>query len=132
MALRALSGELDSGTLSSIRQLNGQALDALRQVGRLSNGKKIGGAGDAEFASLIGISQRLDVQTASLNVAASNVVQGASLIQTAQGGLNQSGDLLARARELAVQASNGTLSGSERAAVDTEFTQVKQELDRTA
>jgi flagellin len=131
MAMASLGG-LESGTLGGLRQMGALALQARRHTGRLSSGLQVGGNGDAELASLIGISQRLDVQAQSLNMAAGNVVQGASLLQTAQGGLSQAGDLLSRARELAVQAANGTLSNQDRAGLDAELTQVKQELDRTA
>ena len=132
MAIRSLASGPDQGTLSGLRQFGALHLDALRHSSRLSSGRRVGQPGDTQFASLIGIGQRLDVQAGSLNVAARNVVQGAALLQTAQGGLSQTGSLLARARELAVQSANGTLNPDERAALDTELTQIKQQLDSTA
>ena len=132
MVISSLGNGLSVGTQRGARQLETLERDTLRHAGRLSGGTQVGGAANASLASLIGIAQRLDSQAQGLNVAANNVVQGAALLQAAQGGLGQAGDLLARARELAVQSANGTLGSDQRAALDTELTQITQELDRTA
>ena len=120
------------GTAGQRRGLGGIEQDVQRRVSRLSSGKQLGGAENARFAALIGIAQRLSGQESGLRVAAENVNLGASLIQNAEAGLSTTTDLLQRARELAVQSASGTLSDTEREALQTELDQVRQEIDRTA
>jgi flagellin len=112
--------------------LAGIEQDVQRRVSRLGSGRQLGGAENARFAALIGIAQRFATQESGLRVAAENVNLGARLIQHAEAGLSTTTDLLQRARELAVQAASGTVSDTERAALQTELDQVVQEIDRTA
>jgi len=111
-------------TLSSTRNRLEQSLE------RLSSGMRINQAGDdtAGFA----ISEQLRASIRSMSQAVRNANDGISLIQTAEGGMNESSNILGRMRELAMQSANGTLGSSDRAAISNEFTQLGQELDRIA
>ena len=97
---------------------------------RLSSGLRINSA--ADDAAGLAISEKLRAQVRGLAQAQRNANDGISLIQTAEGALNESSDMLIRIRELAVQASNGTLGTSERNAINDEFTALKAEIDRIA
>lgn len=105
---------------------NNASLDI--SVQRLSSGLRINSAKDD--AAGLAISDRLRAHVRSINVAVRNSQDGISLSQTAEGGLQEIGSILARMRELATQASNGTLSTADSAALDAEFTQLKDEIDR--
>ena len=97
---------------------------------RLSSGLRINEASDD--AAGLAISEKLRAQVRGLAQAQRNANDGISLIQTAEGALNETSDMLIRIRELAVQASNGTLGTSERAAINNEFTALQAEIDRIA
>lgn len=97
---------------------------------RLSSGLRIASA--ADDAAGLGISERQRSQVRSLTVASRNTQDGISLAQTAEGALNEVSNLLGRARELAVQASNGTLSQDDRDTIDTEVGAILGEIDRIA
>lgn len=97
---------------------------------RLSSGLRIATA--ADDAAGLGISERMRAQIRSYSVASRNAQDGISLVQTAEGSLAEVSSLLQRMRELAVQASNGTLSTTDRTTINTEFTQLISEIDRIA
>ena len=97
-------------------------------VQRLSSGLRINSAKDD--AAGLAISDRLRSQIRSIAVAIRNSQDGTSLSQTAEGGLAQIGDILARMRELATQSANGTIADTDRTALNNEFTQLKDEIDR--
>jgi flagellin len=97
---------------------------------RLSSGLRIATA--ADDAAGLAISERMRAQIRSLNVASRNAQDGVSLSQTAEGALQEVSNNLTRMRELAVQASNGTLSAADRATLDTEFQALVTEIDRVA
>ena len=97
-------------------------------VQRLSSGLRINSAKDD--AAGLAISDRLRSQVRSIAVAIRNSQDGTSLSQTAEGGLAQIGDILTRMRELSTQSANGTLAQTDRDALDSEFTQLKDEIDR--
>jgi flagellin len=97
---------------------------------RLSSGLRIATA--ADDAAGLGISERMRAQIRSFNVASRNAQDGVSLAQTAEGALQEVGNNLTRMRELAVQASNGTLSTEDRATLDTEFQALVTEIGRVA
>ncbi len=78
----------------------------------------------------LGLSEQLNAEIRALSQASSNIETGANFINVAEGGLAGISDLVARGRELAVQASNGTLDDSTRATLDVEFQQVLSEIDR--
>jgi len=99
-----------------------------KQANRLSTGLRINSASDD--AAGMAVSEKLKNQVRGLNQAQRNAQDGISLIQTAEGALTETHSILARMRELAVQASNDTLSTSDRANLNAEFTQLKAEVDR--
>ena len=78
------------------------------------------------------VSEKLKNQVRGLNQAQRNAQDGISLIQTAEGALTETHSILARMRELAVQAANDTLNNSDRANLNAEFTQLKAEVTRIA
>jgi len=97
---------------------------------RLSSGLRIASA--ADDAAGLGISERMRAQVRSLNQAGRNASDGISLVQTAEGSLNELNSNLVRMRELAVQSSNGTLNSGDRAVLQTEFSALVDEIDRVA
>lgn len=97
---------------------------------RLSSGLRIASA--ADDAAGLGISERMRAQIRSLTAASRNAQDGISLVQTAEGALAEVDNNLIRMRELAVQASNGTLSSNDRATLDTEFQSLAIEIARVA
>ena len=95
---------------------------------RLSSGLRIASASDD--AAGLGISERMRADIRSYSVASRNAQDGVSLVQTAEGALNEVSDILGRMRELSMQSSNGTLSADDRATLDGEFQQLVEEVDR--
>jgi flagellin len=97
---------------------------------QLSTGKRINSAKDD--AAGMAIADRMTQQIRSLNQAVRNAGDAISLIQTAEGATNEITDMLQRMRELAIQAINDTNSGDQRAYLDLEFQQLKQEIVRVS
>ena len=97
---------------------------------RLSSGLRIATAGDDPAG--FGISERMRAQVRSLSQAARNAQDGSSLVQTAEGALNEVNSNLSRMRELAIQAANGTMSDEDRDVIDNEFSALIAEIDRIA
>jgi flagellin len=95
---------------------------------KLSSGYRINSASDD--AAGLGISEQMSAQIRSYAVAERNTNNGISMAQTAEGALGQIGSMLQRMRELSVEGSNGDLTTTDRGFLDTEFTQLKQEIDR--
>ncbi|XKH58704.1 flagellin (plasmid) [Citricoccus nitrophenolicus] len=95
---------------------------------KLSSGLRINRA--ADDAAGLSIAEGLRSQSSGLEVAARNIGDAVSLAQTAEGGLASAGDILQRVRDLAVQAGNDTLNGEARTAIQTEVTQLAEELGR--
>ncbi|HHH36401.1 MAG TPA: flagellin [Gammaproteobacteria bacterium] len=111
----------------NLSRTQGQMATALQ---RLSSGLRINSAKDD--AAGLAISQRMTAQIRGLNQAMRNANDGISLAQTAEGALAESTNILQRIRELAIQSANSTNSASDRAALQSEANQLKQELDRIA
>lgn len=99
-----------------------------REAERLSTGLRINKAGDD--AAGLAVSERLKNQVRGLNQATRNSQDAISLIQTAEGALNETHSILARMRELAVQASNDTLTLIDRTNINAEYTQLSAEVTR--
>ncbi|MBO8154649.1 MAG: flagellin, partial [Thermovirga sp.] len=99
-----------------------------RSLTRLSTGLRINSA--ADDAAGLAISEKMRAQTAGLDKAISNSQDGISLIQTAEGALNETQSILQRMRELSVQAANDTLTANDRQAIQSEIDQLTEELDR--
>ena len=108
--------------------LSGNSLGTTMQ--RLSSGLRVNSAKDD--AAGLAIAERMNAQTKGLAVAARNANDGISLAQTAEGALGKVGDMLQRARELAVQSSNATNSADDRKALQAEVSQLMAEVDRVA
>jgi flagellin len=113
---------------SSQRGLSASQDAYAKQATRLSTGLRINTASDD--AAGMAVSEKLKNQVRGLNQAQRNAQDGISLIQTAEGALTETHSLLARMRELAVQSSNDTLSASDRANLQVEFTALYAEVDR--
>ncbi len=96
----------------------------------LTTGLRIATASDD--AAGLGISERLRAQTRSLSQAQRNANDGISLVQTAEGSLNEVSNILIRMRELAIQANNGTASDGDKDTLDQEFQDLISEVDRIA
>lgn len=99
-----------------------------KSMEKLSSGYKINRA--ADNAAGLAISEKMRSQIRGLDKACGNVQDGSSLVQTADGGLNEVHSLLARQRELLVQAANDTNTESDRAAIEAELTELSKEQDR--
>ncbi|MGY4878611.1 flagellin [Vreelandella aquamarina] len=97
---------------------------------RLSSGLRINSA--ADDAAGKAIANRMEANIRATDQTSQGINDGISLMQTAEGGLDGINDILQRARELAVQASSDTLSDSDRAAVNAEYHQLREEIDRVA
>ncbi len=97
---------------------------------KLSSGLRINRAGDD--AAGLAISEKMRGQIRGLDMASKNAQDGISLIQTAEGALNETHSILQRMRELAVQSSNDTNTVSDREEIQKEITQLTEEIDRIA
>ncbi len=105
--------------------------DALKTTfARLASGMRINSA--ADDAAGLGVAKSMNAQIRSYAVAERNTNDGISMLQTADGGAEQIHSLLTRMRELAVQASNGSVGANDFANIDTEFQQNLSEIDRVA
>ena len=101
-----------------------------KSMERLSSGYKINKSSDDPAAKAI--SQRMRAQIRGLERATDNANDGISLIQTAEGALDETHSILARMRELAVQAANDTYDETDRDAIQAEISQLQDELDRVS
>ena len=117
-------------SLAAQRALNSSQGDVQTALSRLSSGLRINSAKDD--AAGLAISERFNSQIKGLNQAVRNANDAISLSQTAESALAGTTDLLQRARELAVQSANATNSGTDRAALQAEVTQLVAEIDRIA
>ncbi|MCA8976728.1 MAG: flagellin FliC [Planctomycetes bacterium] len=95
---------------------------------RLSTGLRISSASDD--AAGLAISERLRSQIRSLDQAKRNANDGISLVQTAEGALNEVSSILTRLRELAIQSSNGSVSNQDKSTLNEEFKSLVNEIDR--
>ena len=117
-------------SLNSQRQLmnSGQALD--RATERLSSGQRINSAKDD--AAGLAISNRMTSQIRGLDQAIRNANDGVSMIQTAEGALQEVTNILQRMRELSIQSANDIYNDADRGQLDAEVQQLKEELNRIA
>ena len=125
--------------MSMVVQHNMQAANANRMLGvttsaqsksteKLSSGYKINRA--ADDAAGLSISEKMRSQIRGLNKASSNAQDGVSLVQTAEGALNETHSILQRMNELATQAANGTNTSVDRSAIRAELDQLTSEINR--
>ncbi|WRS27338.1 flagellin [Oscillospiraceae bacterium MB08-C2-2] len=117
--------------LNSHRQLGINNASTAKNLEKLSSGYRINRAGDD--AAGLAISEKMRGQIRGLEMATQNAQNGVSLIQTAEGGLNETHAILQRMRELAVQSANGTYDDDvDRLNLDEEVQALKSEIDRIA
>ena len=117
-------------SLSAQRVLARSGNDVNQAMARLSSGLRINNARDD--AAGLAIAERFTTQVRGLTVAVRNLSDGLSLSQTAEGGLESITTNLQRIRELAVQSANFTNSDTDRASLQAEVSQLRQEIDRVA
>lgn len=117
-------------SLNAQRQLINSGNELSTAMERLSSGKRINTA--ADDAAGLAISNRMTSQIRGLGQAVRNANDGISLIQTAEGALDETTNILQRMRELAIQSANGIYDDANRATLDAEVQQLIQELDRIA
>ncbi|MGE0330437.1 MAG: flagellin [Ramlibacter sp.] len=117
-------------SLNTQRNLTASQSSLATSIQRLSTGLRVNSARDD--AAGLAIAERMSSQIRGLNVAARNANDGVSLAQTAEGSLGKIGDMVQRMRELAVQSSNATNNATDRASLQSEVAQLKQEIDRVA
>ena len=116
--------------LNAQRQLNLNNNKVSKSLEKLSSGFKINRAGDD--AAGLAISERMKAQIKGLDAASNNSQDGISLVQTAEGALNEVHDMLNRMVELATKAANGVYTESQRANYSDEVEQLKSEINRIA
>ena len=112
------------------RQLVITGLDLDKDMEKLSSGMRINRAGDD--ASGLAVSEKMRSQIRGLNKAAQNAQNGISFIQTTEGFLQETTDIMQRIRELAVQSSNGIYSAEDRMQIQVEVSALVAEVDRIA
>lgn len=115
-------------SLNAQKNLVGTQRDMSRSLARLSSGFRINQASDD--AAGLAISENLRGQIRGLRQANRNANDGISLVQVAEGGLNEVSNMIIRLRELAVQASSDTIGDTERKFLDVEYQQLKSEIQR--
>jgi flagellin len=116
--------------LNTHRQLSSASNAQSNSMEKLASGLRINRAGDD--AAGLAISEKMRAQVRGLDQASRNAQDGISLIQTAEGGLKETHDILQRMRELAVQSSNDTNTAEDQGNLDDEFQQLKSEIGRIA
>jgi len=112
------------------RQLDITGVDTTKVMEKLSSGLRINRAGDD--ASGLAVSEKLRAQVRGLNQAERNILNGVSFIQTSEGYLQETQDVLHRIRELAVQSANGIYSEEDRLYIQIEVSALVAEVDRIA
>lgn len=116
--------------LNTHRQLNTASTAQSKSMEKLASGLRINKAGDD--AAGLAISEKMRGQIRGLDMASKNAQDGISMIQTAEGALNETHDILQRMRELAVQSANDTNTDSDRAELQKEVDQLAEEITRIA
>ncbi|MBP3709470.1 MAG: flagellin [Treponema sp.] len=112
------------------RQLGVTGVGLSKDMEKLSSGERINRAGDD--ASGLAVSEKMRSQIRGLNQASTNAQNGISFIQTTEGYLQETTDIIQRIRELAVQASNGIYSDEDRMQIQVEVSSLVDEIDRIA
>lgn len=112
------------------RQLGVTGLSLSKDMEKLSSGERINRAGDD--ASGLAVSEKMRAQIRGLNQASQNASNGISFIQTTEGYLQETTDIMQRIRELAVQSSNGIYSDEDRMQIQVEVSALVSEVDRIA
>jgi len=116
--------------LNTYRQLSANTVNTSKSLEKLSAGLRINRAGDD--AAGLAISEKMRSQIRGLDTASRNANDGISLIQTAEGALNETHSILQRMKELSVQAANDTNTAEDRAEIQKEIDQLTTEITRIA
>lgn len=127
MGLRIGTNVASQTVQKNLREVSSKSTENLE---KLSSGKRITKASDD--AAGLAIAKNLEASTRGLRAATRNANDGISLVQTAEGGLNETSNILTRLREITVQASSDTIGDSERGFLDKEYQQLTTEVDRIA
>jgi flagellin len=116
--------------INAQRNLMGSQRSLSKSMGQLASGSRINIA--ADDAAGLAISERLKSSIRSARQATRNANDGISMVQTAEGGLNEIGNIVTRLRELGVQAASDTVGDTERTFINKEVAQLKEEIQRIA
>jgi flagellin len=116
--------------INAQRNLSSSQMNINESLSKLASGSRINKS--ADDAAGLAISENLKAQIRSARQANRNANDGISLVQTAEGGLNEIGNIVVRLRELGIQAASDTVSDTERNFIDKEVQQLKQETNRIA
>ena len=116
--------------MNSNRMLGLTTASQAKSTEKLSSGYRVNRA--ADDASGLAISEKMRRQVRGLTQASANAQDGISMVQTAEGALNEVHDMLQRINELAVKGENGTLTSEDRGYIDSEVQQLMSEIDRVA
>lgn len=114
-------------SLSTYANLNSTSTRMEKSIQKLSSGLRINSA--ADDAAGLAISEKMRSQISGLNRARLNAQDGVSMIQTAEGGLNETESIIQRMRELAIQGSNDTLTSNDRLEIQKEINQLRDAID---
>ena len=123
-------GKWSATGMSILSNMNRHYNTMNKSLLRISSGYRINSAADDPAG--LAISEKMRAQIRGLNMAAKNIQDGISLVQTAEGALNETHAMIQRMRELAIQASNDTLTDSDRELLNLEFQELKKEIQRTS
>lgn len=123
-------GQWYANGLSILSNMNKNWAAANKALLRISSGYRINSAADDPAG--LAISEKMRAQIRGLNMAAKNIQDGISLVQTAEGAMNETHAIIQRMRELSVEAANDTLTDEDRRLIDLEFQQLKEEITRIA
>ena len=118
----------NTASLAAQRNLSTTQSALASSIGRLSSGMRINTASDDSAG--LGISENLKSDLRSLGQAQRNANDGISMTQVAEGSMNEMSGLVTRMRELAVQSANASLGGTERGYIQTEFKELRNEINR--
>ncbi len=117
-------------SLAAQRNLSSTSTSQAKSLEKLSSGTRINHA--ADDAAGLAISEKMRASVRSLAQDMRNANDGISMIQTAEGAMNEVGNILVRFRELSIQASSDTIGDTERAFIDKEVNQMHEEINRIA
>ena len=120
----------NTASLNTYRSYGSAQAGLEKNIERLSSGLRINKA--ADDAAGLAISDRMNNQVRGMQQANRNVQQGNNLLQTAEGAMNEIGNILGRMRELAVQSASDTVTQDDRSSIDLEFDQLRSEINRIA
>lgn len=118
------------GSLNTLNSLNANNTTMMKSLAKLSSGLRINSA--ADDAAGLAISEKMRGQISGLDQASSNAENGISLLETAEGALDETTSILQRMRELAVESSSDTLTDDDRTDLQAEFDELVEEIDRIA